>query len=752
MTVHAACEVARLKLDLYRISDGPAPEPAPSFPERLWRKGKRSFFDRYFRPSCGAIESAIDPSTKERTWDPRVYMGLVRSAVMKPFSTRVCPEDDAAAGPGACTGRCQASPVACDRGCLAGSRVCHDLRCSGLPSWWDQWYGPDARVPGALDAFRRVGDAITPKEIVGAVMGCDGGKSPGPDGLSVDLLKLLVSDPSSHHSGSATRDEREVPIARMLADLASTSLRLGRMTEHVTDGLIVMIPKGPIDGPPDVSEMRPITLLSEIGKMPARVLSDRISAVLCAHPELLNINQRAFLRNGDVSQCVAALVDVFEDHHAKVARDPAAELFCVSYDLSKAYDSVQEYSIRATLERFSFPANFVDYVCSSLRNSRSRVRTRDGPSEPFDVKSCVRQGDPLAPLVFILVFDALHCGVNRLCDGDGRHGVQMANGPRLGSMGYADDTAIVATSDASIRVLHDWVCSFFGAHAFKINTKKTKFVVSRAPAGVPCLIGVDGRSHIRALSSDVPFRYLGVMVNMDLTWGAELKRLEKLFWFVHGRLKNHRVPIAPAVDAVNSFLVPKLEAGLALLPLSSTVRRTLNRWTGALADAAMNASSPHRVAGVPRAGFCTVTDMADLASAADIARVAGAFERLNVRANYVTPTTRARWESRSGESGTPNRIFLSPASGVVIRLNVTYSDPDLPIVPTREPAGAFVQLRASGVSWGVGDPVTMFVTPLQLWLRAFTDGSSIPGARRPGGWSSVIFDARTGVGLRLVVM
>ena len=91
----------------------------------------------------------------------------------------------------------------------------------------------------------------------------------------------------------------------------------------------------------------------------------------------------------------------FEDYHAKRARAPDQQLFCVSYDLSKAHDPVQEYSIRASLERFSFPPNVVDYVCSSLWNSKSRVRTRDGPTAPFDVRSCVRQSDPLAPLIFM---------------------------------------------------------------------------------------------------------------------------------------------------------------------------------------------------------------------------------------------------------------------------------------------------------------------------------------------------------------
>ena len=34
----------------------------------------------------------------------------------------------------------------------------------------------------------------------------------------------------------------------------------------------------------------------------------------------------------------------------------------------------------------------------------------------------------------------------------------------------------------------------------------------------------------------------------------------------------------------------------------------------------------------------------------------------------------------------------------------------------------------------------MYATPEPLQLLAFTDGSSIPGARRPGGWSSIVFD------------
>ncbi len=74
--------------------------------------------------------------------------------------------------------------------------------------------------------------------VVTTIRGCDGGKSPGPDGVSIDLLKLLVGDDLG--PGRPTVPADVVPLACLMARLASLSIRLGRMTRHVTDGLIVM--------------------------------------------------------------------------------------------------------------------------------------------------------------------------------------------------------------------------------------------------------------------------------------------------------------------------------------------------------------------------------------------------------------------------------------------------------------------------------------------------------------------------------
>jgi hypothetical protein len=78
-------------------------------------------------------------------------------------------------------------------------------------------------------------------------------------------------------------------------------------------------------------------------------------------------------------------------------------------------------------------------------------------------------------------------------------------------------------------------------------------------------------------------------------------------------------------------------------------------------DAALNASAPQRITGLSTDGFCSVTDMANLAMMADCFRMGLAYERLNVRGSVVAATARARFLRRSHEpAGSINRIYHAP--------------------------------------------------------------------------------------------
>ena len=79
--------------------------------------------------------------------------------------------------------------------------------------------------------------------------------------------------------------------------------------------------------------MRTITLLPELGKLTARLLARRITAVLHTKPRILCEAQRAYLMDGSSKQCITALIDTIEDYRERCPTDAALELVVTSYDI-----------------------------------------------------------------------------------------------------------------------------------------------------------------------------------------------------------------------------------------------------------------------------------------------------------------------------------------------------------------------------------------------------------------------------------
>jgi len=167
--------------------------------------------------------------------------------------------------------------------------------------------------------------------------------------------------------------------------------------------IISMIPKKKDDGSFTnmIHEMRPISVLQEFGKISSKVLSDRFGEILVTKPSIMTRSQRAFLKDGSTSQCLDIVLNLLEDFQEKKRSHSKAVLYMLAYDQVKAYDCVQAYTIRASLERFNLPESFISYVLGNLENATSCFKTFFGPTEEFPVEVSVRQGDPLSPLVYM---------------------------------------------------------------------------------------------------------------------------------------------------------------------------------------------------------------------------------------------------------------------------------------------------------------------------------------------------------------
>ena len=74
---------------------------------------------------------------------------------------------------------------------------------------------------------------------------------------------------------------------------------------------------------------------------------------------------------------------ICEDFLDPARFDKPDDLFVVSYDIRKAFDSVQRFSIIAACRRLGMPDSFAKYVVATLDGASSSVRCRHGLSESF---------------------------------------------------------------------------------------------------------------------------------------------------------------------------------------------------------------------------------------------------------------------------------------------------------------------------------------------------------------------------------
>ena len=202
-------------------------------------------------------------------------------------------------------------------------------------------------------------------------------------------------------------------------------------------------------------------------------------------------------------------------------------MFTLFYDIQQAYDSVQLTALIRSLTRIRLPASFIALIADSLTGLFSAILTSYGLTQSFPVKRSVRQGDSLAPLLFIILMDALHDGLDTNPFTFKQHGCTLTfphNNIYLPSLGYADDSTVICNTLEDLKVQNEWVAFFMEFNHLRLNPKKCD-LVGRMADGSSVLkqsiqdanIKIDG--HVPTpLSHDYAIRYLGAHFSFDGSW------------------------------------------------------------------------------------------------------------------------------------------------------------------------------------------------------------------------------------------
>lgn len=409
-------------------------------------------------------------------------------------------------------------------------------------------------------------DPVTPAELLATLTDAPLVSAPGEDDVSVGLWAIAL--------------RRSSELCALTADLFSGCLRSGSFPCAWKTSIIVPLLKD-ASKERSMNNVRPISLQSCLGKLLNKLLAHRLGIIFSRNP-ILHPAQRGFVHGGSITKSIDELLDAWD-----WSRVGGHEMYTLFYDIKQAYDSVQVDVLVRAMHRLRMPAVFITLIEDSLVGLQSCVRTAYGVSPLFEVQRSLRQGDPLAPLLFVVLMDALHDGLECNPFTGERHGLVLAGlggarthgaVPCIPSLGYADDTAVLSNTLASMRVQNDWVHYFMAFNKMLLNHRKCELVgrtaANQSVSAVELAaenITIEGHP-LTPLPHDHPIRYLGVHCRMDGSWQSQHVKSLAMIRVFTGVVDKFSLTLNHAAFMFNVFLLPKLELALRYVHGPNTAR------------------------------------------------------------------------------------------------------------------------------------------------------------------------------------
>ena len=287
----------------------------------------------------------------------------------------------------------------------------------------------------------KLGLPLSIEELQKATNELNNGKSPGYTGISVEFYKQFPE------------------ILEGLLLVWKDGLEKGITPNSFQLGIINLIfKKGDQE---EITNYRPITLLNVDYKIIAKSYANRLKQVI---GNLVGKNQRGFIPGRDIRSNIMESILALE-----IAKRKKLSGAMILWDFEKAFDRLDREFLWSTMEQTQMGTEFIKSIQLLHWNSQATILVNGYFTNIIKVESGVRQGCPIAPMLFALSSEPLRAAVEY----DTQFTGLQLDDIRLTLQMFADDTNGFITSELDYQRINYHLEMYQQASGHKLNIKKS---------------------------------------------------------------------------------------------------------------------------------------------------------------------------------------------------------------------------------------------------------------------------------------